>query len=112
MLGIAEMERIASNCRMFMEAYKIDNGRYPLQLAEIWRPDGGRLEPEERGLDAWFRPLMYWVSDDGQDAVIYSIGPNGVDERGSGDDYVIRFGNPPGDATSRAWPAVTPPTAP
>ena len=57
---------------------------------EAWLLKDGWLRPGERLVDGWGRPLIY-----GRDArkkygfYIYSVGRNGIDENGGGDDYSV-----------------------
>ncbi len=42
-----------------------------------------------RGTDGWGRPFIYKWQPDGKRAVIRSVGPNGIDEGGGGDDIQV-----------------------
>lgn len=42
--------------------------------------------------DGWGRPFVYQVGADGRSWKIYSLGANGVDDKGSGDDSPSRGG--------------------
>ena len=44
----------------------------------------------ERGTDAWGHPLKYVVDHSQRSVLIRSIGKNGIDEAGAGDDIEIR----------------------
>ncbi len=72
--------------------YKIDNeGRLPSQLSDLLAPsetypDGvyaGKTLPN----DPWGRRYLYRRS--GGDFLLYSLGPNGLDESGQGDDITV-----------------------
>ena len=72
-------------------------------------PDEG-VWPEDVGLDAWQRPLVHHLSQDGRSAVIYSCGPDGIDQQGAGDDIAIHIHSyvaPP--TTSVTAPSTQPP---
>jgi hypothetical protein len=90
--------------RTGMDIYAIYNGRYPagpkigdaLNAMGIPAADG-----PSRGLDAWGKLLVYWVSADGQHAMIYSCGPSGIDRHGAGDNIAIHCDiAPPTTATA------------
>lgn len=60
-----------------------------LGALENWMRLVGGLSPEEGLVDGWHRPLVYGVDNRGPFGFyLYSAGPNGVDEKGVGDDIV------------------------
>lgn len=88
-----------------LKAYETDFGRYPPSpnaalVAAMWPANrqGARsleiaplqLSPSGELLDSWGRPCVYEFRE-GTDRTfrLYSIGPNGVDENGQGDDISV-----------------------
>lgn len=80
-----------------LELYRLDNGVYPstdeglralIEKTESginWR-DGGYLTKRKIPKDPWGEEYVYKY--DGENFIIYSKGPNRIDENGSGDDVV------------------------
>ena len=62
-----------------IESYRAEHGQAPSDLAQL-----GTLDPPEAALDAWQQPLRYEPTEDG--FRLWSIGANGIDEHGQGDD--------------------------
>lgn len=52
------------------------------------------LEATLSGVDAWNQPLQY-VRDHQGNTIVWSVGPNGVDENGNGDDIRRVIWSPP-----------------
>lgn len=86
----AAMEWLATR----LEVYRIDSGSYPRALTVLSQPtksypkgflDGGGMPS-----DGWGRELRYEAAPDGKTFRLWSLGPNGSDERGAGDDLVMR----------------------
>jgi general secretion pathway protein G len=78
-----------------VDLYAVDHaGTYPQTIAELLTPtvgtDGVKLDPllEVEPLDAWQRPLMYQYESttDSAKPKIWSLGPDGQNNNGSGDD--------------------------
>ena len=73
-----------------LAVYKSQAGRFPASLDELLRgtdafPDG--FLPEKRmPFDAWNRAFVYEPTADGASYALRSSGPDGVDQRGAGDD--------------------------
>jgi len=76
----AEASRSAGMTALALSAYKFENGQYPDSLdvlvagdylAEIPR------DPDSGG------PLRYRLTSDGEDYLLYGVGPNGVDDGGA-----------------------------
>ena len=73
-----------------LAVYKSQAGRFPASLDELLRgtdsfPDG--FLPEKRvPFDAWNRAFVYEPAVDGGSYALRSTGPDGVDQRGAGDD--------------------------
>jgi hypothetical protein len=84
----AAMSNVLESFRFEMEAYYIDNGRYPGPTAADFLKACPDFD-NPAGLDLWGHPLVYWVSPDGQHAIIYSCGPSGIDRHGAGDNIAI-----------------------
>jgi hypothetical protein len=72
-----------------IERLHAHNHRYPRDdegLNAVLRfGDGMEQAPERHPLDPWRRPYVYRARTDGPPQV-YSLGPNGIDEHGKGDD--------------------------
>ena len=70
--------------------YKHDHGEYPIALAELLKPTdtfpGGFLDGGRIPRDAWGNDVLYFLSDEGTSFRIWSSGPDGVNQGGSGDD--------------------------
>ena len=64
--------------------YRAEKGTAPDSLAAINGP-GARGEQ----VDAWGRPLVYRRLDGGNGYILYSLGANGIDENGAGDDVFM-----------------------
>ena len=60
-----------------LTVHRFDHGAYPATLAELGRADAK---------DGWGRAPVYKVTQSG--FTLYSIGPNGIDDGGSGDDIL------------------------
>jgi len=81
--------------RTGLTVYKIDQGSYPAQLEALLTPTAnypqgfldGRtaLEP-----DAWGRAIRYELAEDGASYRLWSLGADGVDQDGAGDDVRAR----------------------
>lgn len=98
-------EAILSQMVGALRNYQTDHGTLPPELSAISKPEGksyfqytenGKVMPQI--LDPWGHPFVYRVRELGsyharpiQRFELYSIGPNGKDEGGSGDD--IATGN-------------------
>jgi hypothetical protein len=73
-----------------LAVYKSQAGRFPAALDELLRgtdafPDG--FLPDKRvPVDAWNRPFAYEPAADGSSYALRSTGPDGIDQRGAGDD--------------------------
>lgn len=89
-----------------LDLYSLDHfARYPETLDELLKPtdtDGNQMKPylDKYPQDAWGQPLNYKVEIDdeaagAQVAMIWSNGPDGQDDDGSGDD--INNWSEPGD---------------
>ncbi len=83
----ADLEALSSA----LESFQLNNaGRLPATLEPLVEPDefGSRyLKGTAIPLDAWGRAYRYSVT--GQEGTLWSIGPNGIDEKGEGDDLTI-----------------------
>lgn len=78
--------------RIALDEFYKKNQRYPADsegLAALRSETRGVLEadPPYRAvaLDGWDRPFVYRIAGEGP-PILYSIGPNGIDEQGAGDD--------------------------
>ena len=60
---------------------------YPKVLEELAPPQGNFIYPTARVLDGWEQPIRYYLTEGAiKPFNLYSIGKNGRDEHGSGDD--------------------------
>lgn len=81
--------------RVGLETYRYDRGgAYPDELADLLEtndqfPKGYVAEGTEL-LDGWGRSFVYQPSDDGGTYSLRSMGPNGQDDGGTGDDIVLQ----------------------
>ena len=70
--------------------YKLELGTYPESLSALLEPTpsfpNGFIGQATLPNDAWGRPFTYERSEDGTAYRMWSVGPNGVDEHGHGDD--------------------------
>ena len=98
----AEVEKVKATIaeiKLGLKRYKIVNDAYPedgnRNLVSTLYPDYVTFQPQEiKGgllLDPWGNPYVYQRYEPGDNLrwhtyVIYSIGPNGIDEDGWGDD--------------------------
>jgi len=65
-----------------LSAHRGERGAYPDELHELERLFGGAELPR----DGWDRPLRYRRAGEGYE--LWSVGPDGVDESGAGDDIL------------------------
>jgi|GEM_PF-2273791 len=74
--------------------YRSDVGRYPVTLADMKAPTpnfpNGILEGEELPSDGWGHSFRYDVDATGESYRLWSVGPNGADDDGGGDDLVLK----------------------
>ncbi len=94
--------------RLALEAFQEDVGRPPtvvealevlaeppVDAAGAARWQGPYVESVEVFTDGWGRPLQYTIDADGF-PLIYSVGPDGEDDQGAGDDIIhSNLGLPP-----------------
>ncbi len=70
--------------------YSADAARYPESLAHLLQPTanfpGGFLDGKPLPEDGWGRAFRYSVSEDGSSYQLWSLGPDGIDQSGQGDD--------------------------
>jgi general secretion pathway protein G len=83
--------------RQVLERYKKDHGRYPtaeesLNALVDPSPAGRYFISKHAIIDPWGHAYIYKPSNWRQDeaVVVYSRGPNGIDEGGAGDDTAVR----------------------
>lgn len=78
--------------RNALALYKLDNGTYPTQLSDLTQPTSsspsGYLVSSRVPADGWGRSLRYAKTDGGYR--LWSVGPDGLDQDGAGDDLVSR----------------------
>ena len=70
--------------------YQLDHGGSPpADLAELQKAEGGKpAYLLELARDGWGREFKYSV--DGDTYKLWSMGANGIDESGQGDDLLVR----------------------
>lgn len=75
-----------------LAVYRAQIGSYPTKLATLVEPTTdfpqGFLDAREVPKDAWSRPLRYEVDAASGKPRLWSLGPDGVDQAGAGDDVV------------------------
>lgn len=75
--------------RTLLEVYRWDRGSYPNQLSDLSQPSAnypqGYLEGAPLPVDEWGRAFAYSLTSEGG-FLLRSLGPNGQDEQGQGDD--------------------------
>ena len=74
-----------------LQRYKQDHGQYPTSLGTLIDPHyNGRYFSTENALnDAWGHAIAYTLEPS---PLVYSFGPDGIDDLGNGDDIVVRVG--------------------
>jgi type II secretory pathway pseudopilin PulG len=84
--------------RIALHEFHTRNQRYPTEsegLAPLTDEATGVLEADPPysaiALDGWGRSLVYRLTGEGM-PVLYSTGPNGIDEQGAGDDLKAAAG--------------------
>ena len=77
-----------------LEVYRIENGAYPRTLDLLTRPSAnypkGYLDGGAMPDDGWGRALRYEAAPDGKSFKLWSLGADGADAGGRGDDVVLR----------------------
>ena len=75
---------------MGLTLYKLDQGSYPASLEALSQsPAEGQPPYLQGGLqDAWGHELRYLLEDG--TFRLWSVGPDGVDNSGKGDDILVR----------------------
>ena len=75
-----------------LKIYELDAGSYPAALDALTssseRHPGGFLNSGEVPADGWGRQLRYELS--AGEFRLWSVGPDGIDQRGRGDDILAR----------------------
>jgi len=104
---LPEMQRIKLNdIMMQMSRYARERGRYPPSLADYNASDYAKWATLKAVDDLWGNPYHYWASPDGQQAMIWSCGPSGIDRHGAGDNIIFRFVGAASTTTpTTTWPS-------
>jgi hypothetical protein len=75
-----------------LAVYRIEHKRFPTELSDLCVPTAsfprGFVNGDALPADGWKRGFVYDVTPAGDSYRLWSIGPDGVDGRGSGDDVV------------------------
>jgi hypothetical protein len=75
-----------------LAVYKLEAKRYPARLEDLLLPTAsfprGFLDGRELPRDSWKNAFSYSATADGSDYRLWSMGPDGVDQSGEGDDLV------------------------
>ena len=93
-------QAILSQIEMSLKQYQLDHG-LPGDLTQLPKSEHPLLDPLGHPLlDPWGRPLVYRVHREQREFKgkvvnvdrfeLYSVGPNGIDENGAGDDITKR----------------------
>jgi hypothetical protein len=76
-----------------LAVYKLDVGRYPAELSGLLESTknypNGFLDDDVVPVDGWGNDFRYVPADDFKSYQLWSVGPDGVDQNGSGDDLVL-----------------------
>ncbi len=77
--------------RTALTVYKLDAGSFPDDLAKLTVPSAsypnGFLDgATEVPTDGWGRPFRYGLVEEGRSYTLWSLGPDGIDQDGKGDD--------------------------
>ena len=80
--------------RTVLEVYRYTNGdRYPDALAVLAEATtdfpNGFLDGDAVPVDGWGQAFVYTVADEGRSYRLYSMGANGIDDGGEGDDVPV-----------------------
>jgi hypothetical protein len=79
-----------SHLRASLKAHELELNRYPSTLTELVQPTQnhprGFLDGAELPRDGWGRAIEYTLGENGY--TLWSLGPDGVDQRGAGDDIL------------------------
>ncbi len=79
--------------KVSLVVYKSDVGAYPTRLAELLEPTtnfpSGFLGDEGLPNDGWGRAFRYALPEDGDSYRLWSMGEDGVDQEGAGDDVLL-----------------------
>jgi type II secretory pathway pseudopilin PulG len=88
-------EAILSQLTQAQKTYQLDHGDYPPRPASLNDGQNSRgriyfdykVNGEKRVVaDPWGRPFLYRENRSNYSIVLYSVGPNGIDESGKADD--------------------------
>lgn len=76
-----------------LAVFQLDQGRWPGALDELTQPTpnypDGFLDSGSVPADGWERAFVYSLASDGASYRLWSLGPDGLDASGSGDDLVV-----------------------
>ncbi len=87
-----------------VEMYHQEHGHWPPDQAALQTLiDTGWWDPDISPEDSWGQPLIYRVLQDGSGFIVYSIGPNGIDDGGVKDD-ITQHGAQDGHHWKATWP--------
>jgi hypothetical protein len=67
---------------LLINQYRAEKGTTPESLADA-------IGNTSEQVDGWGRPLVYRRLDGGNGFILYSLGANGIDENGAGDDVFM-----------------------
>jgi hypothetical protein len=91
--AVEESASVLSEVATRLEVFRIDVGHYPAQLDELLKPTTnyprGYMGQDALPVDGWGRSLAYRAAVDGASYGLWSLGENGEDERGDGDDVRV-----------------------
>ena len=90
----AETRDALMRLRTVLEVYRYTQGdRYPEALAALTEATGdfpdGYLDGDPVPSDGWGRTLVYAATDEGRSYRLYSVGADGNDDGGTGDDILV-----------------------
>ncbi len=92
---LAQTNSTLMRVRTALEVFRYTNGdAYPAELALLSDPTTdfpqGYLDGEALPTDAFGNPFVYTVDASTKTFRLYSVGPNGIDDGGQGDDLVVQ----------------------
>jgi Type II secretion system (T2SS), protein G len=91
--AVSQSSELLSEVATRLEVFRIDKGHYPAKLGELLEPTPnyprGYLGRDDVPVDGWGRAFVYFAASDGASYGLWSLGENGADERGSGDDVRV-----------------------
>jgi hypothetical protein len=86
-------DMLNTNLRIFesaLQAYYYDHRRYPKSLGDLEKPIAYLTNSKVVDIFDSSKQLLYQAPNDGQTCVIYSRGPNGIDDGGDSNNDIVK----------------------